>query len=180
MAPTVVWALIASIQAGSATGDAVATITRNLAANIAALSVTPDITATVETLVNLSAAIAGVSLTPDISATIARTLIGLITAQSVTPAVTASVARTLIANIQGTSVTPDDLVLILAGLGVILDPGIVSVTPRRTFESFGPSLNWPVQLGEGNLGEEPLGEGTARRSRFVIESHTPVFSIEAK
>lgn len=135
VAPTVVRALIVSIQAQSATADAIASITRSLIANIAALSTTPDITATLENVVNLSAAIAGVSLTPDISMTIARTLAGLIAAESVTSDVSAAVARSLIANIQGTSLTPDDLILILAGLGIILDPTIVSVTPRRVYES---------------------------------------------
>jgi hypothetical protein len=97
--------------------------------------VVPDITATVENTVNLVATIVGVSVTPDIAASMARSLTALITAQSVTPDAQAALARNMGATIQGTSVTPDDLVLILSGLGIILDPGIVSVTAKRTYIS---------------------------------------------
>lgn len=59
----------------------------------------------------------------------------MIGAQSVTPDIQTTVARMLLADIHGSSVTPNDLVLILAGLGVILDPTIESLTVERTFTS---------------------------------------------
>lgn len=134
--------LMAAITPGSFTPDAVASVTRNILANIAVLSATPDIAATIENAIYLSAAIAGVSITPDIAAGIARSLSALISGQSITPDIVAKTIRGLLANIQGTSITPDDLILILAGLGVILDPTIESITPRRIFESVTPERSF--------------------------------------
>jgi hypothetical protein len=159
IAATNVRAMLASIAAGSVTPDISVTTIRSLLTNIAASSITPDITATISGLISLAAAIAGTSITPDIAASISRSLSAIIAGQSVTPdisvnisrALSASVfvqsltpdiisttARNLLASIQGTSITPDDLILILGGLGVIIDPTIESITPRRTFGSVTP------------------------------------------
>ncbi len=126
-------ALLANLSAGSVSPDILASMARSLLASISGSSQTPEIT--IQTLLLLAANIAGVSLTPDISIEIARTLSALCSGQSVTPDIQATVARMLLADIHGTSITPDDLILILAALGLIIDPTIEQITPSRTFAS---------------------------------------------
>ena len=86
-------------------------------------------------MVSLAASISGVSLTSEIAVNISRTLSALVAGQTITPGIQATIARVLLADIQGTSVTPDDLILVLLGLGVILDPTIESLTVIRTIHN---------------------------------------------
>lgn len=127
--------LAADIRGQSTTPDISAALLRLLTANIQGQSTTSDITAAIENIINLVAGIQGISVTPAVTVNMARTLSAAITGQSVTPEIQATIARFLLADIQGTSVTPDDLVLILAGLGVITDPAISSLTVARAIGS---------------------------------------------
>jgi uncharacterized protein YejL (UPF0352 family) len=131
--------LTGDILGQSTTSDNItATIIRDLIGNISGQSITPDdITAQLLNLISFSASVLGQSITPDdISTIIARSFIGNIQAQSVTPDdITAITARLLTANIIGASITPTDLILILEGLGVIVDPTIESLTVQRALSS---------------------------------------------
>ena len=138
IAASTVRSLLAAPQGQSATADALGSLARSLAANIAGESVAPDIAITLDNLISLSAEIAGASTTTDVSANMARTLSALATGQSITPDIQAGVARILLTDIQGSSITPDDLILILAGLGAILSPKIMSIAPVRSFASIAP------------------------------------------
>jgi hypothetical protein len=70
-----------------------------------------------------------------------RNLIALVQGAGVSSDIQVAMARMLLADIHGSSVTPDNLILILVGLGVILNPTIVSITPIQTFKSITPVLS---------------------------------------
>ena len=127
--------LSANIQIASVTSDVVAALVRSLSASISGDSGTPEITVSLANIVSFVAAVQGVGATPEISANIARTLVAAITGQGATPGIQATTVRQLMAAIDGTSLTPDDLVLIMAGLGVIVDPSIDYLTVQRTITS---------------------------------------------
>lgn len=127
--------LFAVINAETVLADAPASVFRSLLADIAVTSDTLDITASLQNIISLAAAITGVSLTSDITADMARSLSALIAPPSDAGDITISVARSLLADISGTSITPDDLILVLSGLGLIIDPEIESLTPMRRLES---------------------------------------------
>jgi len=155
--------ILGNIQAESSTADILAETARSLLGDIAAQSATSEITGVLATLISLAAAIVGVSLTPGIALEMARTLSAVIPGQSMTPAIgvnisrglaascaaesatpeiQAAVARILLADIRGTSLTPDDLLLVLASLGIILDPTIEIITARRTFMHITPERDY--------------------------------------
>ncbi len=127
--------LLAVINAESESVDALANIARSLLAGIAVASDTSDITASLQNIISLVANITGVSLTSDTTADMARSLSALVASQSDADDIMASVARSLLADIAGTSVTLDDLILVLSGLGLIIDPEIESLTPIHMLES---------------------------------------------
>ena len=127
--------LFAVINVETVLADALASVSRSLLSDIAVTSDTSDIIASLQNIVSLAAAITGVSLTSDITADMARSLSAMVASQSGTDNIMASVAMSLLADIAGTSVTPDDLILVLSGLGLIIDPEIESLTPARTLES---------------------------------------------
>ncbi len=128
-------AILAAINADSGSTDALGNISRSLLTDIAVASDMSDITASLQNIIALAAAITGVSLTSNTAADMARSLSALIAPQFDAGGITASVARSLLADITGTSVTPDDLIMVLSGLGLIIDPEIESLTPVRTLES---------------------------------------------
>jgi len=126
----ITWALLANIQGASLTSDITGIIARGLLANVIAGSLTPDVAANLAR--TLSALVTAQSTTADILGNVARGLSAVVAAQSVTANIQTTVVRMLLADIRGSSLTPDDLFLYLIVLGIIVDPTIESVSPRRT------------------------------------------------
>lgn len=125
----------ADISGIGTTPEISAAFIRSLIADITNISSTPEIMATLQNVIGLVASVQGISITLEISADMARTLSAVVSEQSVTPDIAATVARFLLADIQGSSITPDDLILILAGMGIVIDPTLTSLTVQRSIHS---------------------------------------------
>lgn len=125
-------AFASSLQGVSLSSDAGLAISRALTSNLLASSVISDIS--LEKLLSFISSIAAQSSTPDVTLSVQRLLSSAVTGQSHTLAVTLAVIRELVSQLQAES-SSSEIILMLAVLGIILDPSIESATAIRTFLS---------------------------------------------
>ena len=127
----VIRSVMAVLTNSTSTADVLATSLRNLIASLSDSGSTPDITVTLSNLISLVAGLVNASSTSNIVETMARSLVGYLGDAGSTPDVSASSVRRLIASIHDSSWTPDDLILVVLALGLITDPGILSLGVDR-------------------------------------------------
>ena len=94
-------------------------------------SATPDVDAVLTNFRALSMAIESQSLTPDVDNILTRELGLSALCTSLTPDIDTMLSRILAMSIDVASLTPDDVVMVLGGLGVIVNPGVVTLTRSK-------------------------------------------------
>jgi hypothetical protein len=110
-------------------------LNRNLALSLVADSSTPDVEALLITVRQLVMALLSESSTPAVDHILSRELGLELISESITPAIDHILDRSLVMNLQAQTLTPDQVGIVLSGLGVIIDPGITTLTRRRSVVS---------------------------------------------